>query len=199
MFVTEVDDWYSTKPRSYGKFNSSRKTVKIMEAIFENLEDESEEEKIDMESQAVSNSTCIEDPPTVNDATHNNPIPFSGPTYADVVKGIYLIPNALQRNIFLSRLTPETTAELVKMHIDYMFNTTVPVVVEKMNTRRNAEYSSFIILTGTDETLYEYLIHSSFWPRGILVKQFVEKEKVWAAKSIYDNYLSFQYVPGQYY
>ena len=74
--------------------------------------------------------------------------------------------------VFLSRLDPETTEEMVKDHISRCSD--LKVEVKKIVTKYDT-YSSFFI--GTDYKHVKNLLAPDIWPQGALIKRYYESKQ----------------------
>lgn len=82
-----------------------------------------------------------------------------------------------RRTVFISRLSADTTADKVacyiKSHCPELNGSDVKVF--KFNSSQPRDISSFKVLV--PDKIFETLVHNSFWPQGILVKEFIFRDR----------------------
>ena len=87
-----------------------------------------------------------------------------------------LIVVAPRKTIFVSRLHPDTTVDNLRTYI----KTKIPnlpdngIKIFKFNKSQPRDISSFKIITPAK--LFNLIVNRTFWPDGLLVKEFVFRE-----------------------
>ncbi|XP_058985094.1 uncharacterized protein LOC131805650 [Musca domestica] len=103
-------------------------------------------------------------------ADNNNEFPMPLPTDQ-------LIVVAPRKTIFVSRLHPDTTVDNLRSYIE----TKIPnlpdngIKILKFNKSQPRDISSFKIITPAK--LFNLIVNRTFWPDGLLVKEFVFRER----------------------
>lgn len=78
------------------------------------------------------------------------------------------------RKLFLSGLSPAMNVDHVRKYMNQKSKQCKNINVKQMKLRDGSDHSSFIVFVGRDTSLFKTLLNPLFWPKNLIVHEFVE-------------------------